>query len=431
MDTVEGQGSVAEGYYPIRSRGKWLGRWELPVVLLTWLIFAFSFKLSSPVHGMYPTYNFPTEVFEQDSKYIIDTLVNGERFQYNPQHHLLYHVLTEWGYKVLRPHIRHRLGTVYVFLKGFTVLTGIAFTFLLSRVLWEMDLRLYHRILLLLLSGISVTAWFNFSAFETHSLGMAGIALYLLVILRLTRLGQFRLQEQCMLGVSLVFMVLCRLDLARFFVATALLIPLPRYRVHWRRLGLVLAAALLAGGLLYSSLASMYLNRPLSEVPKTLLQREDPDLASVLGTVRNLTAENLSRMTLATTVNTVIMPIGKRKFVGPLDGIGEHAGAMLTVSLWAVIFLIAGGATWKDRKNSGPLAACILVNWGIGLMLYTWFNPHEPFLWLLEFLPFLVVFLGNGLKKSGNNVWILVSIWILFLLIHNVWFFYLPYRIYG
>ena len=431
MDMVEGQGSVAEGYYPIRSRGKWLSRWELLVVLLMGLVFAFSFKLSSPVHGLYPTKDFPTEVFEQDSKYIMDALVNGERFRYNPQHHLLYHVLTEWGYKVLRPHIRHRLGTVYVFLKGFTVLTGIAFTILLSRLLWEMDLRLYHRILLLLLSGISVTAWFNFSAFETHSLGMAGIALYLLVILRLTRLGQFRLQEGLLLGVSLVFMLLCRLDLARFFVATALLIPLPRYRAHWRRLGLVLAAALLAGGLLYSSLASVYLNRPLSEMPKTVFHRDDPDLKTVLGTVRNLTAANLSRMTLATTVSTVIMPIGKRKFVGPLDGIGEHAGAMLTVALWVVIILIAGWATWKNRKNSGPLAACILVNWGVGLMLYTWFNPHEPFLWLLEFLPFLVVFLGNGLKKSGNNVWVLVSIGILFLLIHNVLFFYLPYRVYG
>jgi hypothetical protein len=234
-----------------------------------------------------------------------------------------------------------------------------------------------------------------------------------------------------MLGASLVFMLLCRLDLARFFVATALLIPLPRYRVHWRRLALVLAAALLAGGLLHSSLASVYLERPLSEVPKTLFQRDDPDLKSVLGTVRNLTAENLSRMTLATTVNTVIMPIGKRKFVGPLDGIGEHAGAMLTVALWAVIFLIAGWATWKDGKNSGPLAACLLVNWGVGLMLYTWFNPHEPFLWLLEFLPILVVGLGNGLKKSSNNVWVLISIGILFLLIHNILFFFLPYRVYG
>ena len=155
---------------------------------------------------------------------------------------------------------------------------------------------------------------------------MAGIALYLLVMLRLTRLGQFRLQEEFLLGVSLVFMLLCRLDLARFFVATALLIPLPRYRAHWRRLGLVLAAALLAGGLLYSSLASVYLERPLSEVPKTLFQRDDPDLKSVLGTVRNLTAENLSRMTLATTVNTVIMPMENASSWDPWMGSGSTRG---------------------------------------------------------------------------------------------------------
>lgn len=426
------QAIAAEGFHPIRSRGMWLGRWELLVVVLTCLLFAFSFKLSSPVHGLYSTNDFPTEVFDQDSRYIITSLVDGEPFPYNPQHHLLYHALTEWGYKVLRPHFQHSTETVYLFLKGFTLLTGIAFTILLSRLLWEMDLRLYHRVLLLLLSGISVTAWFNFSAFETHSLAMAAIALYLLVFLRLTRLGQFRLQEEIMLGVSLVFMSLCRLDLARFFVATALLIPFSPYRAHWRRLGLVLVAALLAGGLLYSSLASVYFKRPLSEASKTLVQRKDrQSLEPVLGTVHNFTAGNLSRMTLATTVSTVIMPIGKRKFVGPLDGIEEHAGAMLTVALWVMVFLIAGWATWKNRKNSGPLAACILMNWGVGIMLYTWFNPHEPFLWLLEFLPFLVVFLGNGLKKSGNNVWVLISIGILFLLIHNVLFFYLPYRIYG
>jgi len=194
---------------------------------------------------------------------------------------------------------------------------------------------------------------------------------------------------------------------------------------------LVLAAALLAGALLYSSLASVYFYRPLSEVPKMLFHREDPDLKSVLGTVRNLTPENLSRMTLATTVSTLVMPIGKRKFVDPLDGIVEHGGAILTVALWIVIFLIAGWSTWRNGKNSGPLAACLLMNWLVRLMLYTSFNPHEPFLWLLEFLPLLLVFLGNGLNKSGNNVWILISIGILFLLIHNDIFFYLPYRVYG
>ena len=85
----------------------------------------------------------------------------------------------------------------------------------------------------------------------------------------------------------------------------------------------------------------------------------------------------------------------------------------------------------EKQEKQWPARGVHPLNWGIGLMLYTWFNPHEPFLWLLEFLPFLVVFLGNGLKKSGNNVWILISIGILFLLIHNVLFFYLPYRIYG
>ena len=156
-----------------------------------------------------------------------------------------------------------------------------------------MDLRPFHRILLLLLSGISVTAWFNFSAFETHSIGMPGIALYLLVILRLTRLGRSR-PGDAPVGVSLVFLVLCRLDLARFIVATALLVPLPGYwptgAASYRsspRCSLPADSSAPPGcGVLRS---------PLSKA-KILFQREDPDLKSVLGTVRNLRRE--PRMTL-------------------------------------------------------------------------------------------------------------------------------------
>jgi len=82
---LQEQASDAQSFHRIRSRGKWLSRWELLVVLLLWLIFAFSFKLSSPVHGQHPTKAFPMEVFEQDSKYIIDALVDGEQYPINPQ----------------------------------------------------------------------------------------------------------------------------------------------------------------------------------------------------------------------------------------------------------------------------------------------------------------------------------------------------------
>jgi hypothetical protein len=426
------QESAAQENHRIRSRGKWLGRWELLAVLCMQIFFTFSFSLYSPVNGIFHTDAFSREVFDQDSKYIIDALVNGTHFEWNPQHHLLYHVVTEGVYnKVFRPYVHHDLETVYMFLKGFTVLTGTAFMILLSRVLWEMGLPLFPRILLLLLSGISVTAWFNFSAIEAHSLGMAGIALYILVILRLTRFGQFRLQEQLMLGVSLTFLFLCRLDLVRFFLATALLIPLPRYRAYWRRLSLVLATAFLASCLLYLPLTSIYFKVPLSDAPKTLLHRDDPGrLEKVLGRRQNLTVSNLSRMSLATTISTVIMPVGTGKFRDPLAGIMTHPMFAVTLICYLIVLIRMASATWRDRKSSGPFVAGILVNWVVGLGLYTWFNPGEPFLWLLEFLPLIVVLLGNGLKQGTVREWVLIGVGTFLILFHNTLYFYLPYRVY-
>ena len=274
---------------------------------------------------------------------------------------------------------------------------------LLSRLLWEMDLRLYHRILLLLLSGISVTAWFNFSAFETHSLAMAAIALYFLVIQRLTRLGQFRRQEEILLGASLVFMLLCRLDLARFFVATALLIP-------FRLIGRIGAVLVWFSPRRFSSAvcSAPHWSRRTSiahcpRYRRRCFNAKTRNLKSVLGNVRNPHGGESVAYDACDHGRHLIMTIGKRKFLAPMDGIGEHAGAMLTVALWAVIFLIAGWATWKYRNDNGPLAACILVNWGVGLLFTHGSIRTSHSFWLLEFLPLQVVFLGNGMRKCGNN----------------------------
>lgn len=367
------------------------------------------------------------EVFDQDSKYIIEALADGKRFQWNPQHHLLYHASTEYLYgKLVRPHVRHGLRPVYLFLKGFTVLTGAVFLVLLSLLLRETGLGPVPRAVLLLLSGVSVSAWFNFSAFEAHSLGMAGIALYLLALVRWTLHGRFGLKEQLMLGGSLAFLFLCRLDLARFFAATALLIPFSPFRAQWRRLVAVLAIASLAAGLIYLPLASKYLKVPLRDAPKILLQREDDtERLKSLGTPENFTSANLSRMLLATTVGTVIMPTGKGKFREPLEGVSRHPSFAAALALYS---LLAAYALFTCVRNSVPLSVCILANWAVGIGLYTWFNPQEPFIWLLEFLPLLALFLGNGLKTGGRAAWGLAAATAFLVLVHNTLFFLLPYR---
>jgi hypothetical protein len=413
-----------------------LGAGELLALLALHLLFAFSFTLRSPVNGYYQHHvehvaDGADEVFDQDSRFIIDSLVEDWHFLFNPQHHLLYHVATEGIYKkFLRASVRHGPEAVYLFLKVFTVLTGTAFLIVMSRILWEMCVPSVPRILLLLLSGISVTAWFHFAAFETHSLGMAGIALYLLVLQRMTVHGQFRRQEQVLLGLALTFLFLCRLDLARFLAATALLIPFPGYRANRARMGAVLVSAFLAGFLIYMPLISRYFKVPISDAPRVLFQREDAArLAGVVGTAGNLTVGNLARMALATGVSTVVMPTGPGKFREPLAGATTRPLFAVTLIVYASILAMSAAAIWKDRKTSGPLMAGILVNWGIGLALYTWFNPEEPFLWLLEFLPLIIVPMGIWLKNGGVRDWWVAGAGIFLVWLHNIVYFYLPYRI--
>jgi len=413
--------------FPRGIPGRWPDPRESLAVLCLLLLYAFSFTLASPVNGLRPTKEFPLEVFDQDSRYIIEALADGKRFEWNPQHHLLYHASTEYIYgRLVRPHVRHGLRSVYLFLKGFTVLTGAAFLVLLSLLLREAGLEPVPRAVLLSLSGVSVSAWFNFSAFEAHSLGMAGIALYLLALVRWTLHGRFGLREQFMLGGSLAFLFLCRLDLVRFFAATALLIPFPPFRADRRRLVAVLAIASLAAGALYLPQASKYLEIPLRDAPETLLQREDDtERLKSLGTFDNFTAANLKRMLLATTVGTVIMPTGKEKFREPLEGVSRHPSFAAALALYS---LLAAYALFRCVRNSVPLSVCILANWAAGIGLYTWFNPQEPFIWLLEFLPLLALLLGNGLKTGGRVPWILAAAATFAVLVHNTLFFLLPYR---
>jgi hypothetical protein len=131
-------------------------------MFLLLLLFAFSFTLESPVNGYYQHHRDQVadgddEIFDQDSRFILDSLIEDWHFLFNPQHHLLYHVLTEGIYKRgIKPHFRHGPETAYAFLKGFTVLTGAAFLLAMRRVLWESGVPLWPRVLLLLLGGVSV-----------------------------------------------------------------------------------------------------------------------------------------------------------------------------------------------------------------------------------------------------------------------------------
>lgn len=159
------------------TRALWLS-WITPIgagVIVLLAAFHFlSFSLSSSVNGYEPIEQFPQEVFDQDSAFIIDALVEGRRFKFNPQHHLLYHLASEGVYlKLIRPFVNHGPETVYAFLKLFSVLSGTAFFLVLTRIFHELGVAARVRIMLLILAGVSITGWFHFAAIESHSIPLA------------------------------------------------------------------------------------------------------------------------------------------------------------------------------------------------------------------------------------------------------------------
>lgn len=407
----------------------WIAPVEASVIVLLAIFHFLSFSLPSSVNGYEPIEQFPQEVFDQDSPWIIYALVEGQRFKFNPQHHLLYHLATEGTYrKLIRPFVNHGPETVYTFLKLFAVLSGTAFFLLLIRIFHELGLAFRPRILLLLLTGVSVSAWFNFAAIESHSIGLFGIGIYVLALLRIVQRRKFDRTEQILLGFALVFVVLCRLDLIRFFLATAFLLPLPYFREHWRRISATIVAAAIVTAVAYPALASLYFQRSIVESAGLIIDRRDrADLSESLGTVKNLTPGNVVLMIQSTFISSVIMPSGDSRFKKPIEGVTAHPLSMIAAAAYLLALIKAGSNTWKTGRRSRVFATALLINWAVGILLYTWFNPQEPFIWLLEFLALLSVLLANGFREDSSGHSAILFVVLVLVLMNNVTFFYLPF----
>ena len=186
-----------------------------------------SFGRESPVHG-------PWEIFAQDSVYIWESLAEGKRYPWNPQNHLLYHVALERGFRTWEHAFGGGLRSAFIYLKLFTLLTGLSFYLVLRLVLVTLGLGPAPRILLLLLAGFSVSVWFHFSAFETHSLALPALAGWLLSIVRFRERTRPTIGDRLLFVGSLLVMGWTRVDLFRFAAGSVGLLLVPSIRRWWR-----------------------------------------------------------------------------------------------------------------------------------------------------------------------------------------------------
>jgi hypothetical protein len=415
----------------------WTGlvpRADLGVVAALCALYALSFDPRSAVNGA---------LFQTDSVYILDSLAHANAYPYNPQNHLLYHLLVERGYALWRAGFGPGPGSLYAFLKLFTAATGLAFLLSLRLLLHSMGLGSLARAAVLGLAGVSVSAWFHYAAFETHGLVLPGLTLALFALQRLARSEAPSPGSHALLVGCLLLCGLARSDAWRFTLLCAPLPLLPAFRRHARALLRDVAAVGLLGAVLSVALAHGYFSLPWGEAAHKLLERRDhPLLAARMARLENL--GQLGSMTRAAAIYAFAMPLaagppaaapGRRGarvrdavFEAPLAGLLRDPGAALLLGGLLGLWLLALVRCARRLRALEPFSVVLASQWLASLLFFTWWDPREPFLWILEFLPLSVALLADSLPADRRLPWIGVAGLAVLLWVHNLRFFYLPFR---
>ena len=413
-----------------------------------------SFGPGSPVHG-------PWEIFAQDSAYIWQSLADGTRYPWNPQNHLLYHIVLEAGFRGWKHVFGGGVESAFIYLKLFTLLTAVGFYLVLRLVLVALGLRPAQRIVLLLLTGFSFAIWFHFSAFETHGLALPALAGWLLSLVRLRERTRPTIGDRLLFVGSLLVMGWTRVDLFRFAVGSAALLVLPSVRVSWRdRIADLLLVALL-GAAGSAWMAAVYFDIGLREAALRPFERDltgrvgDPNLRDRLGRPENLTPDNLLVIGRAVVLYGMVMPIESRHtgtsfFDPPARGLDfrNRAGATLATSLFfaparnllgtalssvvlagvASVLVVAAVRSRPTLARGDPLHLMLWLQALIGWLFYVWFNPFEPFLWVAEFVPLWIVGIADGWRTLPRSAWVVLALVTFALALHNAFAFWLPLR---
>jgi hypothetical protein len=420
---------------------------EIAVIVALFAMDLSSFGASSPVHG-------PLEIFGQDSVYLLESLAQGVVYPWNPQSHLLHHVLLERGFDVWQRIFGAGPDSAFRYLKLFTALAGLAFLFALRQLLRELGLDPARRIVILILAGLSVSVWFHFSAFETHCVALPALVIYLLSLARMRDRASRSVGDRLMFVGSLVVLGWTRVDLYRFAAASALIPLLPAAK-RWRRdllIDLALVAVLAIG--LNAVTARAYLHVPWDEAPTAVLHRDDRvELEDRLHRVENLSPSNLFSVGRAVTLYSMVMPVetrpAGRSFFAPPDydldlewkegdvrpstplfsrparNLLGFAVSLLAFAAIAVLLASAFVAS-VVRALRGDLLHTVLITQAIfGWLLYTW---HEPFLWIVGFVSLWLVMIAELLRGRGRAPWVGVALAGVVLGVHNLFAFYLPFR---
>ncbi len=423
---------------------------EASLLLCFFLFYLFCFEPLSAVNG-------PAEIFGQDSVYILKYLDQARPYRWNPQSHLLYHVVVEQGFRFWRVWGGPGIESTYHYLKFFTALCGLGFLVTMTWLFRELRLAAGARVVLLLLTGVSISAWFHFAAFETHSLALPMLGLYLVALARMRSRPTRSRGDRLLLIAALVLCGLTRVDLFRFAATSGLLLFLPRVRHWWRTLVVDLAIVALLAVAGTTLLARLYFDGLHGEAATSALQRNDrKSLENRLWRVSNLTPGPLWDVGRAVSLYSLLMPVEPRPaqrsffalptydydprrserpkysstglFLQPMLNLTDNALSLLTLTATLLAFGWALALTARRIAVGDPfhtlLAAQVLSGW----LFYTLFNPFEPFLWIVEFLPLWIAMFADHSRERGSQHWLALAALAVLVATHNTFAFYLPFR---
>lgn len=392
------------------------------------LLYLTSFGPGSPVHG-------PDEIFDQDSVHLVGALADGVRYPWNPQHHLLFHTAAAAA-DALLPGSRRDPPAAIGLLRWLPALAGLAWLLALRVLLVRAGLGPWRRLVLLTLGGCSMAAWGGFALIETYALAMPFFMLYLVAMharLAPAAGGGGRI----LLVAALAGCAWARIELAGLVALTALLLAHPRLRGRRRALAADLAAAALVVVAGLTGLAMLYLDASPRKALRKLAARGDrASLAAAVGRPENLAPGHVLRVGRAAAVYAFLMPAGGaareadvagesrvRYFAEPLRNFLGRPWRL--AALGAVLVALATAAVGMLRRAAAgdPFAALLAVLWAAGLLFYTWFNPHEPYLWIQPFAALTVAGLARSAAALPRRAWAGLAGIAVLVAVHNaIWF---------
>ncbi len=374
----------------LRGRSQWL---------LAGLLFLSLYGVYwSSVPGEFNTVVENRVFFDSDGEFIVRQFRAGKTFTHND--HLLYHVLAKAIYRLGNvPGIGRDPVRIHKFLSVSFGALGISALYLFGYFLTRR-----HGLALLcaLFIGGSAGWWFFSATIDTYipclfasivALGLAMMALEKQHWIYFALSGLFA-------GIAFLF----RTDSALLFVLGIILIT--SGRDFPKRAAVMAVAVVFSGVLAYSWLAHAIYHVPWQDVPAWAagsLQRPEARSENMWGSIHNLQWEHAKLTLVNHLFYTIFLPGLEATRVSRLHEAYTAPAGILLASYagllgWCVYSMVRKTFSSFRQRHYQPLFLLALaLLWFIPrIVLYTWWNPYDPFLFAVMNTPAIWLVLLSG-----------------------------------